>query len=357
MDLWTVRSCIKRFRPDAVLLYYIGWIYGHHPMITFLPTVAKQAWPSCRVATMFAYPEGSGGNGMAVPTRVFRKVVATLCGESGADYEFGTLLRDSDAVLVMSDLHRPRFAEHFVGLDQKVTLVPPPPLLHMANGPSERIRLEGRAQLGVAADEFLFVYFGYIYPAKGLETILAALSVVLQSHPRTRLAVVGGDLVRPNDPRPHYAQEMKALGEKFGCGHAVRWTGGFPTESDEASRFLYSADAGLFGHDLGVAMNNSSFAALVAHHLPTVATRGAAVESPLRDGENVVFCAAQDPTAMANAMMRVMADAALRARVQVGTRALASEWFSWDGATTRILGVLDPGRTHLRCVGPASSAA
>src|ERR1700681_59437 len=30
-----------RYRPDVVLLHYIGWIYGNHTMITFVPTLAK----------------------------------------------------------------------------------------------------------------------------------------------------------------------------------------------------------------------------------------------------------------------------------------------------------------------------
>ena len=32
---------MKQWTPDAVLLFYIGWIYDHHPMITFAPTFSK----------------------------------------------------------------------------------------------------------------------------------------------------------------------------------------------------------------------------------------------------------------------------------------------------------------------------
>src|SRR6476661_5355313 len=42
---WRELPCLVwmlwRYQPDVVLLMYIGWIYNGHPMITFLPTVAK----------------------------------------------------------------------------------------------------------------------------------------------------------------------------------------------------------------------------------------------------------------------------------------------------------------------------
>src|SRR5438093_13251816 len=41
-DLWRLRREVRRVSPDAVLLYYIGWIYNYHPMITFLPAGIKR---------------------------------------------------------------------------------------------------------------------------------------------------------------------------------------------------------------------------------------------------------------------------------------------------------------------------
>lgn len=337
LDLISLGQELRRRRPDAILLYYIGWIYHHHPMVTYLPTLAKRLLPQCRFVTMFAYPEGSGGEKVGFAARVGRKLASKWAGEEGGDYEFGTLLRDSDRVAVMSDLHRPRFATHYSAIDQKAVLIPPPPLLTIAMGDRTLIRQEVRTRLGLTPENFVFAYFGFIYPAKGLETILAAFASVHQTHPFVRLLMVGGELARPGDPRPRYGQEMRQLGDELGCGNAVHWTGGFATDSDAASRYLMSVDAGIFGHDLGVAMNNSSFAALVSHQLPTVATRGDALEMPLRHGENVWLCQAKDPKAMAAGMRTLLEQPALRHHLAEGATQLANEWFSWSGATERLM--------------------
>lgn len=348
LDLISLGQELRRRRPDAILLYYIGWIYHHHPMVTYLPTLAKRLLPQCRFVTMFAYPEGSGGEKVGFAARVGRKLASKWAGEEGGDYEFGTLLRDSDRVAVMSDLHRPRFGAHYSAIDQKAVLIPPPPLLTIAKGDRTLIRQEVRTRLGLTPENFVFAYFGFIYPAKGLETILAAFASVHRTHPHARLLIVGGELTRPGDPRPRYGQEMRQLGDELGCGNAVHWTGGFATDSDEASRYLMAADAGIFGHDLGIAMNNSSFAALVSHRLPTVATRGDAPEMPLRHGENVWLCQAKDPEAMAEGMRTLLEQAGLRHHLVEGAAQLANEWYSWEGATNRLLTVLAPTGASLR---------
>src|SRR3990170_1116608 len=44
---------LKECRPDVVLLIYIGWVFQHHPMITFLPTIAQSVLPRVPVVTQF----------------------------------------------------------------------------------------------------------------------------------------------------------------------------------------------------------------------------------------------------------------------------------------------------------------
>ena len=53
-------------------------------------------------------------------------------------------------------------------------------------------RREGRRLLGVTHDEFVLVYFGYLYPGKGIETLLQAFGLVAQQH-KCRLVMIGGD--------------------------------------------------------------------------------------------------------------------------------------------------------------------
>ena len=46
-------QCIKVYRPDVVLLLYIGWVYHRHSMITLLPTICKTILPGIPCVTQF----------------------------------------------------------------------------------------------------------------------------------------------------------------------------------------------------------------------------------------------------------------------------------------------------------------
>ena len=39
---------------------------------------------------------------------------------------------------------------------------------------------------------FLIAYFGYVYPLKGIETLLAAFSLIAKRDARARLVIIGG---------------------------------------------------------------------------------------------------------------------------------------------------------------------
>src|SRR5579863_9347456 len=54
---------IRSNRFDTVLLIYIDWIYQWHPMITFLPTLARRLCGARSVVTQFENENGLGGMG------------------------------------------------------------------------------------------------------------------------------------------------------------------------------------------------------------------------------------------------------------------------------------------------------
>ena len=334
--LWRV----WRSNPHAVLLYYIGWIYNDHPMITFFPSLCKMVSRNTRVVTMFAYPMGSKAGGQALLSRALRKAVQWGVGTQGVDYAYGTLLRDSDAIIVMSQRHQRLLSESDPSVAAKCTLVPPPPLLKMTTCADQGTRSATRAQLGFSAEQLVLVYFGLIYPPKGIETLLKAFHVVSRVRPQVRLLLVGGVVAHEYPDRPRFAEEMRAMPDQLGFGDKVVWTGEFETESDEASRFLYASDMCVFSHDLGLYLNNSSFAAVAAHGLPIVATKAEMVESPFVEGVNVLWCPPKSPDEMATAMLRVIDDLGLRQQLGEGARQLASNWFSWDAATDRTMALL-----------------
>ena len=335
-DLGRLAWFLRRCNPDAVLLMYIGWIYHRHPMITFAPTVSKLLRPRAVFVTQFANTSGALRKQRSLPTRLIRRGLKQLTRKSGVSDEYGTLLRDSDRVIVLSDHHRAELAELSPGLSGKTVLVPPPPIMVMAP-PDEEARRETRKALGVGPAGFLVAYLGYIYEGKGIETLLKAFQIVSRRHGDVRLILVGGTLARADPDRPSYSEDLLKLADQLGIADRIRWTGEYRWDSDDGSRYLRAADAFVLSMDVGVQLNNSSFAAAAAHGLPIVATRGSKLEAPFVDGENVLLCPPKDPELMAAAIEALRADPALRERLSAGVRRFAEEWFSWPRAIDRIM--------------------
>jgi glycosyltransferase involved in cell wall biosynthesis len=71
-------------------------------------------------------------------------------------------------------------------------------------------RPAGRERLRITGDEFLLVYFGYVYPDKGLETLLQAFHVVRSRGERARLTMVGELPAHLYEERLSYLRELEA---------------------------------------------------------------------------------------------------------------------------------------------------
>jgi glycosyltransferase involved in cell wall biosynthesis len=337
--IWMLRRC----SPDVILVIYVFWSYHGLAMITYLPSVCKLFLGRARFVTLFEDATGVTPweqtpvweSGPAA--RAIRKASKLLAGSDNVDLLYGTLLRDSDDLIVVSDRVADALAARFPAIRNKVTSIPVPPIIFMADD-SETVRQATRRALGATRDDFLLAYIGYIYPTKGIETLLEALRRVTVRRRNIKLVVVGGVIKFPG--RPRYLEELRGMTREFGIMDTVHWTGPFAWNSDEGSRYLRASDICVLPYDTGVCGHNSSFAVAVAHGLPIVTTRGDSLEPLFLDGENVLLCPPKNPELLASATERLMDDSALRRRLQTGALALAEQVFSWDRATTDTLSVL-----------------
>jgi len=204
-------------------------------------------------------------------------------------------------------------------------------------------RQHTRSCLGVDADHFLVAHFGFIYPPKGMETLLHAIRIASSRRKALRLIVIGGEIAHQYPDRPSYVQQMRDLIEQLGIVDRVIWVGEYASDSDEASRYLWAADACAFANNDGVYLNNSSLAAAAAHGLPIIGTQGTMTDDPFVHGENILFCPPRSPERMADLIQAVMDDPTLRIRLHEGSLALAGEWFTWDNAIDRTVRTLGDG--------------
>jgi glycosyltransferase involved in cell wall biosynthesis len=324
---------LRRCAPEAVLLFHIGWVYNDYHMITFAPTLCKALFPGVPFVTVFDNPIGVPPRRSSLPARVFHKGLMQWPGLKEADPTFGTLLRDSDRVIVLSERHRTYLSKRYPPVAGKSIVIPPPPLLYICPEDGGAPRQRGRERIGVKAGDFVIAYFGFIYPNKGVETLLQAFRLLSDQRSNARLILVGGIIALEFPNRPSYAQEIRELPKRLAIDDKVTWTGEYAWDSDEASVYLRAADLCVLPFDTGVQLNNSSVAAVAAHGLPIITTQGTTLEQPFVHRENVFLCAPRSPEAMAAAIKMVMDDPELRARLRKGTLKLAQERFSWESAT------------------------
>lgn len=322
---------IRSNRFDTILLIYIDWIYQCHPMITFLPTFARRLCRTGNVVTQLENENGLSGmqwNGGA-RGRLLRALIARLIGRKDVHPSYGTLLRDSSHVIALSARHLDAFAMAYSGVRAKAEIIPAPSFVRIPNEDAGSVRRRGRELLGLQEHEIAIIYYGFLYPLKGVETLITAFS---QLPDNTRLLIVGGteDEV--------YARSLRELSNKAGRADHILWID--HCDDEKSSLYLYTADICVLPFNVGVRLNNSSFAAAAAHSLPIVTTRSEMLEEPFIDGENVRLCPPKDPAAMAEAINELINCPELRSHLRSGVQRLMEQCFAADriiSSTLRLL--------------------
>lgn len=325
----------KRFNPDRVLIIYSGWLFHGRRMATYLPTLLKRFCGVPKIITVLEIYDRS------IPWTPWKRI-SGLCLSwivgGNADFFYGTLLRDSDSLLPLSEKMLDAFAKHDPAVRGKSTVMPPPPLL------------EPR---GVALQEpdgvLRLVYFGYVYRGKGVDTLMHAVALARSQGVCVSLTMVGGGSTSPtalatnqqlmySDEKRQYLQTIKALIVELELQDTVIWTGGYESGSSIAATHLSRADACVLPFDDGIEMSRSSVAVAAAFGLPIISTVPEKVESPFACEAHVLLVRPKDPIALSEAIRMVATDKALRARLRDGAMTLARHWYHWDRTLACVAG-------------------
>jgi polysaccharide biosynthesis protein PslF len=337
MDNWSWKQLIKLLyfvhsnRFDAILLIYVDWIYQCHPMITFLPTFARRLCRKRSVVTQLENENGLSGmpSNQRVGARIVRGLIARFVGSKDVHPSYGTLLRDSSHIIALSARHLDAFAMAYSGVRAKAEIIPAPSFVRIPEEDAGAVRRRGRDLLRLQEHEVAIVYYGFLYPLKGVETLITAFG---QLPDNARLLIVGGteDEV--------YARSLRELSLKAGKADHIWWLG--HCDDEKSSLYLYAADICVLPFNVGVRLNNSSFAAAAAHRLPIVTTRGEILEEPFIDGENVRLCPPKDPAALTKAINEVINCPELRSRLRSGVQRLTEQCFAADRVISSTLRIL-----------------
>jgi glycosyltransferase involved in cell wall biosynthesis len=178
----------------------------------------------------------------------------------------------------------------------------------------------------------LVVYAGHLYPWKGVDTLVRALALV----PDSRGLIIGGH------PAEDDLARLRNLAGALGLAARVTFTG--LLQPADVPAHLASADV--------LALPNSATAVsarytsplklfeYLAAGKPVVASDLPALREVLRDGENAFLVPADDPAALAAAVVRLRDDSALATRLARTAFDQAAD-YTWSARAARLEPVLD----------------
>ncbi len=213
--------------------------------------------------------------------------------------------RRMDAVIAITEGLRRWYLE--AGFDPAHILVAPDAVDLAAFEGADR--QAARAALGVAADARAVCYVGHLYAWKGVDTLVRAAR---RCDPAVQWFIVGG--VPPDLTR------IRAAAADLPNVHVP---GHLPPA--RARRYLTAADAAVIPFSARHAIAREYTSPLkmfeyMAAARPIVASDLPSLREVLQDGRNALLVAPDDPQALAEGVMRVLADPALAQRLAAAAR-------------------------------------
>ena len=191
-----------------------------------------------------------------------------------------------------------------------------------------------RARWGIAPDDLLLGYFGFLNESKGGEELVQTLALLVERGMPAHLLMIGGRVGNSDPTNLAYTEQVDRLVFERGLAERVHRTGFVPSE--EVSASLAAVDVCVLPYRGGVAFWRGSLHACLAHGRAIITTRPAMPLPEVQDGENMLLARPRDPDGLAKAVARVATDPALRARLEAGAVALAAE-FTWEQIAQRTL--------------------
>jgi len=247
------------------------------------------------------------------------------------------LARSCTAVVVTNqeDLHTltAEFRRSSAGARPELVLIPIGSNID-AHAPASMDRELARASLGVAADEVLLCYFGFLNASKGGQALVRVLAQVVRAGCKARLLMLGGEVGTSDPTNANYAGHVRALISELGLDRLVIWAGYRPPS--EVTAFWSASDIAVLPYVDGASLRRGTLMAALAHALPVVTTAPRLPIPQFRAGENIAFAPAEDIEALAIQVIALSESPLLRERLSRGAAQVAQE-FTWPRIVDRHL--------------------
>lgn len=307
---------LRDLAPQLVHIQYQAAAYGLHPAINLWPR--SSAWRTSTVTTFhdlrvpYLFPK-------AGPLR-FRCVLELARSSARA-----IVTNVDDLAILGPRLSRPAL---LIPIGSNIQPAPPPAYDRSA----------WRVRAGVAEDELVVAYFGFLNESKGGEELIEALATLRGRGLVVSLWLIGGQVGHSDSTNQAYLARVRGLIAELGMEPFVRWTG--YTSPAEVSADLLAADLCVLPYRDGVSFRRGSLMAALAHGLPVVSTFPRQPLAEVVDGRNMALVPPRDAAGLAARIASLGAEPAARRRLAEGALRLAGH-FDWDSIATRTVEVYD----------------
>ncbi len=234
------------------------------------------------------------------------------------------LLPSFSRIVLLSERHRLKFCQKFPSLRQRAFVIAPFSLAPVRPPFSKD---QAREKLALGSDEFWWVSLGFLFPGKGIETLLKAFGPLAKKQPQARLAIIGGEMSQSYSSWTDFARWLRHIATSLGVSDKIRWVGGFDGDKGFPQDWLTASDSAVLPFDVGIGTNNSSVATITGFSLPIVSTRGQFLDPEFWEEKNCLLVPPHDSAALGLAMNRTMTDAELREQLAQGSRLLSAQTF------------------------------
>ena len=195
-----------------------------------------------------------------------------------------------------------------------------------------------RSRWGIRPDELALGYFGFLSLSKGGSDVMQALRALSDRGLPVKLLLIGGRAGSSDPTNAEYAAQVEHLIGSLGMTDRVIATGYL--EPPEVSRALLICDVMVLPYVDGASLRRGSLLAAIAHGKAIVTTEPRYPIEGLKHEESVLYVPPGDPQALADAVKRILQDAALRTRLQT-TVSEAAKLYTWDRIAAQTIEVFE----------------
>jgi glycosyltransferase involved in cell wall biosynthesis len=309
-SVWGIAEALAGNPPDWILLQFNQFSYGRWGLNLSLPRVMKHlkaVAPATRVAVMFHED--------FVPAAGWKFRVMRLWQKR----QFAALGGTADVVFFSIDPWVRTYRSWFP--NAQVTHLPVGSNIPLI-GTSRTV---ARERLGIRGNRLVLGLFGTAHASRMLDRVQLAAQRAVEAGVDATLLYIGAD-------GPAVRAAVQAL-PVISAG---------PLDAAEVSRRLQAVDVALSPFVDGVSTRRGSMLAGLQHRLATVGTRGPLTDTVLdeQDGTALILADVASPQAFASAVVRLLQDPDLRARMGAAAQGLYIREFSWERIAHRLLGAL-----------------